>query len=184
MRIVGGHHRGRRLVAPKGDRTRPTSDRAREAIFDILFDVRDLAFLDLFAGTGAVGLEALSRGARRAVFAETDRAALESIEANLERLDLSAKAEVVRLDAARAVTERERRGETFDVVFADPPWDRVGELIPKLLAAVPAVLAEGGRFILEHDARTPPPDPPPVLATFDRRKYGDTALAFYRRRNE
>lgn len=183
MRIVAGSHRGRRLVAPKGMRTRPTSDRVREALFSILFDVSGFRVLDLFAGSGAIGLEALSRGAQRCVFVEKDRTALDALLANVASLELSDRAEVRRQTVAAALTDLIDRGERFDLVFADPPWDQASVLLTGVLAAGSALVADGGRVVLEHAARDETPSAPAGWSATDRRQYGDTALSFYGRSN-
>jgi 16S rRNA (guanine(966)-N(2))-methyltransferase RsmD len=181
LRIVAGVHGGRRLVAPKGSRTRPTADRVREALFSILFDVEGFAVLDLFAGSGAIGLEALSRGATRSVFVEKDRAALEALEANIASLQLSDRTEIRRQAVASALELLVERGDRFELVFADPPWDRAEELLADVLAQAPALLSEGGRLVLEHESRDASPTAPEGMIASDQRKYGDTALSFYRR---
>lgn len=181
LRIIAGAHRGRRLVAPKGSRTRPTADRVKEALFSILFDVEGFAVLDLFAGSGAIGLEALSRGAARSVFVEKDRAALEALEANVEGLALSERAEVRRQPVASALRSLLERGERFDLVFADPPWDRAEELLADVLASAPSLISEAGTLVLEHEQRDSSPLAPEGMIAIDQRRYGDTALSFYQR---
>jgi 16S rRNA (guanine(966)-N(2))-methyltransferase RsmD len=183
LRIVAGSHRGRRLVAPKGTRTRPTGDRVREALFSILFDVEGFRVLDLFAGSGAIGIEALSRGAARCVFVEKDRNALDALEENLESLELADRAEVRKQAVSAALSELTARGDRFELIFADPPWDHAMKLLEDVLSAGPALVVDGGRLIVEHGARDESPPAPPGLIAIDQRRYGDTALSFYGRSN-
>src|SRR5438132_5178894 len=116
MRIIAGEHRGARIFAPKGFDTRPTSDRVREAAFNLIGPVDDATVLDLYAGSGALGLEALSRGARRAVFVEQDRGAVRAIERNLDKLRLTG-ARIVREDALRALRAEAAAGRRYDLVL-------------------------------------------------------------------
>ena len=179
MRIIGGRHRGRTLRAPPGEAVRPTSDRAREALFNILErgepPVRGARFLDLFAGTGAVALEALSRGAARAVLVENDAAALAALRTNLERAGETANARVLRRDA----TSLGRAPEPFDLAFLDPPYGG-GLAGPALDSALRGGwLAPGGRAVVELAAKEPL-SPPPGLAIEDERRYGAARMVFLR----
>ncbi len=183
MRITGGAHRSLPLKAPKGDRTRPTSDRVREAIFDVLASSRDLdgaRVLDLYAGTGALGLEALSRGASSATLVEEDGAALRAIDANVRALRVEDRVRVVRRPVERAVAAL-NAAAPLDVAFADPPYALVagGELTHAVEQLVRArVLADGATLVLEHGKR----DPSPIFAGLrlvQSRRYGDTVVAFY-----
>ena len=129
MRVVSGEARGRRLVAPAGQDTRPTTDRVRESMFNALESLEAVAgatVLDLFAGSGALGIEALSRGAARCTFVEHDRAALAAVRANLEATGLAGRAEVVSGDAHRALTSFSAAGRRFDLALLDPPYARHG----------------------------------------------------------
>jgi len=184
MRITGGIHRSRALRAPRGNVTRPTSDRVREALFGILgsLDVlNDARVLDLYAGSGALALEALSRGAAHAVLVESSREALSVLRANVVALNLEEHASILAGDAAvlgRRITER----GPFDLVLADPPWALVeeGSALRALSRIVTAgALHPGGWVVLEHSARTEPPDVPGLFRT-ETRRYGDTALTFYK----
>jgi 16S rRNA (guanine966-N2)-methyltransferase len=154
VRVVAGEFGGQPLVAPRGWKVRPTSDRAREAIFSVLGDrVADASVLDLYCGTGALAIEALSRGAARATLVDRDtRAAL----GNVERLGLAARTELVRADISRWLATRESAdAPVFDLVFVDAPYrlaDRVGQ---ELDSQLPGLLAEGGRAIVESGARRP-----------------------------
>lgn len=177
MRVIAGRYGGRRLVAPKGRTTRPTSERVREALFAMLGDIGGARVLDLFAGTGALGIEALSRGARQAVFVEPDRAASEALRANLEALGLSdEEAELRRERAEEALRRAQKRKETYDLVLIDPPYGQVLRLGPRLSVLV-GVLTPGARVVLERDRRTPLDL---GLALERERRYGDTTIAIHR----
>lgn len=177
MRVIGGELGGQKLVAPRGWKVRPTSDRAREAIFSVLGErVSGARVLDLYCGTGALAIEALSRGAARATLVDRDtRAAL----GNVERLGLAARAELVRADVARWLAARESGEEEtiFDLVFVDAPYrlaDRVGQ---ELDTQLPGLLAEGGRAIVESGARRPLRiDSLPRLR---QRRYGAADISIY-----
>jgi 16S rRNA (guanine966-N2)-methyltransferase len=178
MRVIAGTARGRRLKTPKGTSVRPTSDKVRGAIFSILLSQRDLtgaAVLDLFAGTGALGIEALSRGAASGVFVEKDTRTAALIEENLQVTGFTAVARVVRADAERLNLASLGR---FDLVFADPPYALVLE--SRALGAIASLLADAGVAVVEHGIEAPPPTPV-GLEAFDRREYGDTGVTFYRR---
>jgi 16S rRNA (guanine966-N2)-methyltransferase len=172
VRIVAGSARGARIFAPKGRDTRPTSDRVREAAFSILGSVDGLTVLDLFAGTGALGLEALSRGAASATFVESDPPALEAIERNLAKLELKG-ARVVRSDAVKYLA---RTAELYDVVFLDPPYKMVESLRMPLAEHLPRVLAEGALVVFETAAGLQPELPLPVHST---RRHGSTQLTVF-----
>src|SRR6202012_619309 len=145
--------RGRRLRAPRGDATRPTSDRVREALFSILGDVGGLAVLDLFAGSGALPIEALSRGAGRATLVDRSAASIEAIRANLSELEI--EAEVVRADAVAWCEQAKRRGRQYDLVFLDPPYRHGSLLGGRLTAALDGVFAPEARVVAESDRRQP-----------------------------
>ena len=173
MRVVAGEFRGRRLVAPRGVRTRPTADRVREALFSMLGDVSGARVLDLYAGSGALGIEALSRGAAYAVFVERDPRAVVAIERNLASLGLDEA--VGRQDAVRFL----RRGTgAFDLVFVDPPYDSASRLAGPLAERLPAITAEGARIVTESDKRNPLELPFPLIT---ERTYGDTRIAIHGR---
>ncbi len=178
MRVIAGRLRGRRLAAPPGRGTRPTSDRVREALFSMLGDVRGASALDLFAGTGALGIEALSRGAARATFVERDREALRALRANLHALGLAGPdAEVRAGDALAALRTARARGETYDLVFLDPPYARAGGLADTLAQLLPGVLAgAGARVVAESDRRAPLRI---GRSPARERRYGDTLIAIY-----
>jgi 16S rRNA (guanine966-N2)-methyltransferase len=173
MRVVAGEYRGRRLQAPRGTSVRPTSDRVREALFSILGDIEGLRVLDLFAGSGALAIEALSRGASSATLVENDRAALDAIRANLAPLE-GANAEIVRADALAWLGGR--RGP-FDLVFADPPYSSAGKLAGALSQKLPAALSPNALIVSESDKRDP------LTLAFpleDERTYGHTRIAIHR----
>jgi 16S rRNA (guanine966-N2)-methyltransferase len=172
MRVVAGAFKGRRLQAPRGGRTRPTADRVREALFSMLGDVAGASVLDLYAGSGALGIEALSRGARSAVFVETDRDAVAAIRRNLELMGAQ-QATVNRRDVLRFLAGP---GGSFDLVFVDPPYDSAVRLAGPLSARLPAVLTEGARIVTESDKRMPLELSLPLLR---ERTYGDTRIAIH-----
>jgi 16S rRNA (guanine966-N2)-methyltransferase len=179
MRIVAGEFRGRRLLGPPGAGTRPTADRTREAVFSILGDVGGRHVLDLFAGTGALGLEALSRGARTAVFVERDRRMLAVARRNVESL-LGERSDVARLCSGDALKYLAGAGgERFDLVFLDPPYARAAELAAGLAAALPAVLAPGAVIVTESDRREPLGLPEPGFALRSEHRYGDTLVRVF-----
>jgi 16S rRNA (guanine966-N2)-methyltransferase len=169
---VAGRWGGRRLRAPRGARTRPTADRVREALFSMLGDVEGAAVLDLFAGSGALGIEALSRGAASAVFVERDAAAAASVRANLEALGADA-AVVRRQDALRYLSTS--RG-AFDLVFVDPPYDSAPGLAGTLSEALPSVLAPDALIVTESRKSHPLELSLPLLR---ERRYGDTRIAIH-----
>ena len=175
MRVIAGTYGGRRLQAPPGDATRPTSDRVREALFSILGDrVGGARVLDLYAGSGALGLEALSRGADTVTFVDDAAPAIRAVRANLEQL--GAAADVVRADALRWLRGAPSAGRQYDLVFLDPPYRRSGELGAPLSAALAPVLAEGALVVAEADRRAP------LELTFpltDERRYGDTLIRIH-----
>jgi 16S rRNA (guanine966-N2)-methyltransferase len=171
VRVVAGEFKGRPLRAPRGMRTRPTADRVREALFSTLGDVSGARVLDLYAGTGALGIEALSRGAASAVFVERDPRAAATIAANLRSLGLDER--VRRVDALRFIA---RAQGTFDLVFCDPPYDSVPRIAGPLAERLPPLLAGGARIVTESDKRMPLELPFPLLA---ERTYGDTRIAIH-----
>ncbi len=179
MRIIAGEFKGRRLAAVKG-RIRPTSDKVREAIFSILGPaVAEARVLDLFAGTGALTLEALSRGARDAVLVEEQAAALEVLRRNLEALGMEARSRVLPLPVRQALKKLAARGERFDLVFLDPPYGR-GLAAATLTDLVTlGLLSPEGRVVAEHSHRETLPERLGRLEQSDSRRYGDTQVAFY-----
>lgn len=176
MRVIAGCAKGRRLKTPRNASIRPTSDKVRGAIFDILGDIEDLAVLDLFAGTGAMGIEALSRGASRATFVDVSRSACDLVRENLATTKLEELAKVLKSDATSPAVA----GETFDVILADPPYDFPS--FSALLAWIPGVLAPDGILVVEHDARMELEETTD-LEKVDSRRWGTTAATFFRHRN-
>ena len=180
MRIVAGEFRGRQLSTPAGDTTRPTAARAREALFAILADVNGERVLDLYAGSGALGLEALSRGAEQLVLVESSKAAQQAIRSNLQNLGVGARATLLPLRAEAAFKALERLGP-FSLVFADPPWaDAQAAMVILEKLASTSLLAPAARLVLEHAARTPPtPNAGAPLCAVDTRRWGDTAVTIF-----
>ena len=172
MRIVAGTWGGRRLVAPRGRGTRPTADRVREALFSILGPLDGERVLDLYAGSGALGLEALSRGAAHATFVERERAALRALRDNVA--DLGADADVVAADAKAFLRAAQERGAQYDLVFLDPPYRAAAGLAQEL--EVSPVLAGRARVVGESDRRAPLDLDLPLT---DERRYGDTLIRIY-----
>ena len=175
MRVIAGQWGGRRLQAPAGAATRPTSDRVREALFSILGErVAGTRVLDLFAGSGALGIEALSRGAAEATFVDSSPAAVKAVRANLEAL--GGEADVRRADAHVFLRGASGAGRHYDLVFLDPPYRLAERLGRELSEALPAVLAPGGLAISESDRRS-------VLnldmTPTDERRYGDTVIRIH-----
>lgn len=171
MRVVAGELGGRRLEAPKGDDVRPTSDRAREALYSILGDVSGLDVLDLFCGTGALGIEALSRGAGHLTLVDVDTG---SAEANVASLGIGERAEVVRRDA---MTYLETTDSEFGLILCDPPYRLAAPLAPALEKLVPKRLASHGRLVVESPAREPLDLPFDLDAD---RRYGEASLRIWR----
>ncbi len=175
VRVIAGRYGGRRLLAPRGDATRPTADRVREALFSILgARVQDARVLDLFAGAGTLGLEALSRGAAQATFVDSAPAALEALRGNLAAL--GAEAEVVRADALRWLRAASGGARQYDLVFLDPPYRRTAELGAPLSDLLPAVLAPGALVVAECDRRSPLEL---TITATDERRYGDTLIRIH-----
>jgi 16S rRNA (guanine966-N2)-methyltransferase len=173
MRVVGGELGGRRLAAPRGRATRPTSERTREAVFSILGDISGARVLDLFAGSGALGIEALSRGAAHASFIDSETAAIRTIVGNLERLGLRERALVTRADIATAALVA---AEPLDLVFVDPPYLRASDFGPLLTRALAPLLKPGARVVSESDRREPLELGLPLSL---ERRYGDTLIRIH-----
>jgi len=176
MRIITGAFKGRRLEAPRWDGLRPTSDKLRETLFNIIAArVPDARVLDAFAGTGALGLESLSRGARAVVFVESDRRAVALIAANVDRCGASDRCAIIR-DTAERVLQKTIAGEPFDLVMLDPPYDY--DPLGPVLTSAGAHLAPGGLLILEHATRRPTPTVDGLVATRTVRS-GDSSLTMF-----
>jgi len=180
MRISAGEHRGRRLRSPKGSRTRPTSDLLRQAIFNVLGStIRGARILDLFAGTGALGLEALSRGAASATFVERDRQALDSLRANVRELDFSTQARVLAGEALATLNQLAAAGDRFDCVLLDPPY--AGDLGVRALETLApgGILSENAVLIVQAFHKSEFPQQTGVLSRVWQRRYGESRLTVY-----
>ena len=175
MRIIAGSRKGARIFAPKGLETRPTGDRVREAVFNLVGPVDGAEVLDLYAGSGAMGLEALSRGAGRVTFVESDREAAETILRNLDKLQLEG-AVVLREDAGRRLATDAAGGRRYDLVLIDPPYSMLARTLPTLATYLPAVVAENGIAVVESDARDEPELPLPKRTS---RRYGAARVTVF-----
>jgi 16S rRNA (guanine966-N2)-methyltransferase len=175
MRIIAGERKGHTIFAPKGIQTRPTSDRVRENVFNIVAPwIEGARVLDLYAGSGAMGLEALSRGAASAVFVEAEPQAIRAIERNLDKLRLTG-ARVVRLDASTGLAQEAAAGRKYDLVLADPPYSMTD--YDALARYLPLVLSEDGLVVLESAAKTEPELA--GLTIRSTRKYGSTRVTVF-----
>jgi 16S rRNA (guanine966-N2)-methyltransferase len=175
MRIIAGSRKGARIFAPKGMDTRPTGDRVREAVFNLIGPVDGADVLDLYAGSGAMGLEALSRGAERVTFVESDREAAEAIVRNLDKLRLDS-AVVLREDAGRKLAADAAGGKRYDLVLIDPPYAMLARILPRLATHLPAVLATNGVAVVESGARDEPDLP---LLKRTSRRYGAARVTVF-----
>ncbi len=182
MRVIGGVLRGRRLASFRGLAIRPTSDMVREAVFNVLPPdfPRDKMVLDLFAGTGAMGIEALSRGAESALFIDRARGAVSIIWKNIRALGLEDRAVVVRSDVLSALERLGREGKRFGLVFIDPPYE--AGLVEKVLRALAekGIVERGGIVVAECSKRSEPVKGPEGLLKWNEKTYGDTKVLFYR----
>jgi 16S rRNA (guanine966-N2)-methyltransferase len=176
VRIVAGSRKGHRIAAPRGVVTRPTGDRVREAAFSLIGYLEDAAVLDLFAGSGAMGLEALSRGASRCVFVEHERDACAVVKQNLEKLRLTS-AVVLCQDVERALREEAGRRHRYELVLVDAPYDDWERYESTLGELVPAVLEKGGLAVVETAARIEPVLPLDLVTT---RRYGSARITVFR----
>lgn len=182
MRVIAGTCRGMKLKAPLGNMTRPTSDRVKESLFNIIASKTEfdrVCVLDICAGTGSLGIEALSRGAASCSFIEQDRKAIDVLEKNLAVTGLSAKSEVVAMETLKALRVLAGRRRQYALVFFDPPYDSaLYETVPEQLCSLELLLAES-LFIAECSVRNPLPESFGRLIKSDRRVYGDTALELF-----
>ena len=178
MRIIAGSAKGRKLVSPKGSNTRPTADRVREAVFSILGDlVVGATVLDLYSGTGAMGLEALSRGAVKAVFVESDPAALKCLNANIEACRYQVMSKIVNRSVI-SFLDRMDQDDDFELVFADPPYaGNLGTLTLKAISKHAKPLKRS-LIIMEHSPCCLPEPIPENMSRVDTRKYGNTGITF------
>ena len=177
MRIIAGSRKGARIFAPKGLDTRPTADRVREAAFNLLGPggADDAKVLDLFAGSGAMGLEAMSRGAAHVTFVESDREACRTINRNLDKLGFD-DATVLRQDALTALRADARQGTRYDLVLLDPPYRRFSSLQKAMIKHLPEIVAPGGMLLVETAAEEEPDLP---LAKRTTRRYGSARLTLF-----
>lgn len=181
MRIIGGIYRGRRLRAVEGLAVRPTSDRLRETLFNIIAPrIEGSRFLDICAGSGAVAIEALSRGAGTATLIDNSRRACAAIEANLQTLGIKREAAVINRDAVAALKRLAEESKQFDIVFLDPPY--ASEIYDTLMhkIATTALLSNDAIVVVEHRAKTPPAAGYGELKLFREVKQGESAIAFYK----
>ena len=181
MRVIGGAAKGRRLVAPKGQTVRPTADRVKESLFNILSrNFSGMKVLDLFAGTGNLSIEALSRGADHAVLVDSSERSAAAIRENLRRLGFNERTEVWVMPVAQSLRSLARRNATFDYIFLDPPYDQ--ELAGRTLEIIAQcnLLRDSGTLVVEHSARETVKPLYGSLQLHDQRRYGDTLLSFYR----
>ncbi len=182
MRIVGGAAKSRRIYSPPKSKIRPTSDGIKESLFNMLRDVSGKSFLDLFAGSGGVGLEALSRGAAKVVFVEKSPVMISAIKRNLKELGLGGQSEILEIEAAKGIKQLRKRGETFDFLFADPPYEKglVEEIFLWLDQA--DIVASDGVVIIQHSIREDVKIKHTDNFTLtDQRRYGDTLISFLKR---
>jgi 16S rRNA (guanine966-N2)-methyltransferase len=172
VRVIAGTRKGHRISAPRGEATRPTGDRVREAAFNLIGPVDDAVVLDLFAGSGAMGIEALSRGAASATFVESERDAARTINANLDKLQLTG-ARVLQQDVARFLRDERRR---FDLILIDPPYEMVESLAVPLSTHLPRLLSDAGLVVYETRDKQHPELP---LAERTSRRYGSVRLTLF-----
>jgi 16S rRNA (guanine966-N2)-methyltransferase len=181
VRIIGGAARGRRLLAPRGRRTRPTSDYVREALFDVLSEqIPGRAFLDLYAGTGAVGIEALSRGASTAVFVERNPTAVAALRRNLGRAGFLERAQVFAVEVLRFLRQAASRPHRFDLIFLDPPYGARDTARALGLIARHGLLATGGTLIVERSTHSAATAASGGIARVRELRHGDSTLELYR----
>ena len=182
MRIIGGEYRSRLIAMPKGVDIRPTQDRVREAVFNIIGDVNDKAVLDLFAGSGAFGIEALSRGAARAVFVDNNSRCVDTVRANLESLGIDEyRYDIIRANAISIFPRLKKEEERFDLVFIDPPYYK--DIARKSLINIDSydILTQIGVVVVEHFKKDSLLAPVGTLFQEKERLYGDTAITIFRR---
>ncbi|MFQ5540091.1 MAG: 16S rRNA (guanine(966)-N(2))-methyltransferase RsmD [Candidatus Binatia bacterium] len=180
MRVIGGTAKGHRLKSPKGRSLRPTADRVKEALFNILpHDLSGLRVLDLFAGTANLTLEALSRGAQEAYLVDASREAEKTIHRNLQALGFSQKARVWVAPVLRTIRVLGRRGEKFDLIFVDPPYEK--GLVGRVLGTISreGLLREAGVLVAEHSGKEEVKESFGSLSLHDQRRYGGTLLSFF-----
>jgi 16S rRNA (guanine966-N2)-methyltransferase len=185
MRVISGDAKGRRLLFPPQSKARPTSDRIKEALFNILAPVTGKIFLDVFAGSGSVGIEALSRGATSVAFIEKDAAYCDYIKKNILRCGLTDNYDLISTEVKKALPILQKKGIRFDIIFADPPYE--AGLIEETSGYLAAgkLCASDGMIIFQHSVREEPDwQQEGNLTVFDQRKYGDTLLTFLKSKLE
>lgn len=181
-RVIAGICRGVKLAAPSGEKTRPTTDKIKEALFSILqMRIPDCAFLDLFSGSGQMGIEAVSRGAHMAVLVDENNAASEVILTNLRKTKLQDKTKFMKRDVLRALQVISEEHSTFDLIYMDPPYSQAVPLFSRIATVISEkkLLVPGGLLILEHSVADEPPENVMNLTLYRRCKYGATMLTFY-----
>lgn len=174
MRVIAGELKGRKLKSPKGLGTRPMLDRVREALFSILGDIEGAAVLDLYAGTGSLGIEALSRGASKAVFVDSGRYA--TVAANIEMLGLAARAQFIRQDALACLRRQDEVGARWNLIFLDPPYRDAATVAEAVTPYLEAALEPGGRVVWHCQRRSPVPL---GLELITERHYGNSTIGVY-----
>lgn len=185
MRVIAGVARGRRLLVPSGLETRPTSDRVKESLFSILGDrVPGAVVLDLYAGSGALAIEALSRGAERAILVEDDRRAVDAINDNLEAVGFTTTVDIQHTQVRPALHDLANAGTLFDLIFLDPPYTIDLAALAEILRLAVGRLTKQGLAILEHRAKQQQPDLGGSIVVIDSRRYGNTGLSFFGRSNQ
>ena len=180
MRIISGRAKGKRLNSPKDQRIRPTADRVKESLFNMLTEPWEgKRVLDLFSGTGSLGLEAASRGAREIVFVENARSALDVLKKNISLCGFGASVRVLAMPVLRGLTRLEQQGESFHTIFADPPYDK--GWVMRIIRAIRAhrLLAVEGVLVVEHSFHEPVPEAVGDLRRVNQRTYGDTVISFF-----
>ena len=185
-RIIAGRARGTILQAPSGEATRPTADRVKEALFSSLqFQLLDTAWLDVYAGSGQIGLEAVSRGAASAVFVEKNPRALSAIDANRRKTNFMAETIVLSMPAGQALRKLQDQGLHFHYIYLDPPWQYASDALETLQSALAALLTTDGILILEHASKAADAVNAVPLRNLERIRscrYGSAVLSFYRKR--
>lgn len=183
MRVIGGEYRGRILRMPKGVRIRPTQDKVREAVFNVIREkIPESDVLDLYAGSGSFGIEALSRGAHLSIFVDNNYNCIKTIKSNLSILGREAQSsQVLKFDAVRAISKFKKENKKFDIIFLDPPYHK--DLAKNSLIKIEAcdILSQHGFVIAEHFKKEVMPECISKLLLFKEKRYGDTVLSFYRK---
>ncbi len=180
MRVIGGIARGHRLYAPSGMKIRPISDKVKESLFNIIApQIVGAKLLDLYAGVGNVGIEALSRGAKKVFFVDKNSQAIDYLKSNLKRVKLEKGSIVLKEDVSRAISTFVLKNEKFDLIFLDPPYKVEAKKLNFILDKASAILKEGGIIILSHSSKKE--FSPLGLKLIFSKKYGDTTLSFYKK---